>query len=229
MTKSQAALALEVSEKTVSRYVAAGRLPARYVSGKTGRQLEIAAADVQTLQLELRRGTPAAVVASEEGALGEVAPMAAIDMDGAAPQLSDAIDEPDIAPLNAAPLNAAPLTSIGSAPQSTGQNTEQSAALAMPSPSLTLSALARIVRAVMDEAEAEQNAGAGQLKLDKARVPIESKLLLSLDEAAALSGVPRAHLDAARRQGQLGARKIGRALKVRRDELEGWVAALWDA
>lgn len=51
------------------------------------------------------------------------------------------------------------------------------------------------------------------------------KLTLSLDEAAALSGVPRSMLRTAIQSGELQARKIGRGWKVRRKELERWVKA----
>lgn len=194
LTKSEAAIALGVSEKTVSRYVAAGRLPARYVRGKTAQKLEIAPHDVARLQLELENRAP-------QSPQSPVMPSEPLFGTG----------RPESAPESQ--ITALARDSEALAPEET-----------VPSPTLTLAALARIVRAVMDESGHRQTKSD---KSDKARVPIESKLLLSLDEAAALSGMPRAHLDAARRDGQLSARKIGRSFKIRRDELERFVASLW--
>lgn len=191
MTKSEVAAALGVSEKTVARYIAAGRLPAQYVRGKTGQQLDIAEDDVKRFQIELH--TPVEVPV--ETSAREVAPSASAEQ---------------VTTLARAQTESAPQKD---APELT--------------PALTLSALARIVRAVMDEEQGGQG-GTGGTGADKPRVPVESKLLLSLDEAVALSGVPRAQLDAARREGRLSARRIGRGFKIRRDELESFVAALWN-
>lgn len=193
MTRSEVAVALGVSEKTVARYITAGRLSAHYVRGKTGQQLEIAEADVERLKIEME--TPIAVPAvvttppetSEINELGELS--------------------------TSEPKHSASLARLS-----------DRASMDAPTPSLTLSALARIVRAVMEEDEA----GQAKSSQDKARVAIENKLLLSLDEAVALSGVPRAQLNTARRDGKLKARRIGRSYKVRREDLESFVTSLWE-
>lgn len=193
MTRSEVAAALGVSEKTVTRHIAAGRLPARYVKGKTGQQLEIAPTEVRRLQAELQ-GPPAVSAAPTPP-----------ESEFKAPETSEAAQVP-------ATALARPDEAL-------------SPELA---PALTLSALARIVRAVMDEEGEPGQPGQAGTSGDKPRVPVESKLLLSLDEAVALSGVPRAHLDAARREGKLRARRVGRGFKIRRAELETFVASLWD-
>lgn len=59
----------------------------------------------------------------------------------------------------------------------------------------------------------------------KPQAMLGEKLTLSLDEAAALSGVPRSMLRTATQSGELQAKKIGRGWKVRRKELERWVKA----
>ncbi len=59
--------------------------------------------------------------------------------------------------------------------------------------------------------------------LAKPQALLGEKLTLSLDEAAALSGIPRATLRAAVATGGLAGRKIGRSIRVRREELERWV------
>lgn len=155
MTKTEAAEMLNVSEKTISRYVSSGKLPGRYVAGKTGRQLEFDAEDVE--QFKLESATPIEV-----------------RQDG----------------------TTAIVPSVPSVP--------------------SLDVFAQFVRAVVAET--------GQ---DKHSVPTSEKMVLSLDEAAALSGVPRAVLNDARRDGHLRARKLGRGYKVLRADLESFTAALF--
>ena len=173
MTRSEVADVLGVSEKTVARYVAAGRLPARYVRGKTGQQLNVDEADVMRLKTEME--TPV--------------------------EVSTASPPPAI---QSAPNTTEPESVLARVLPAATEN-----AIA-PAPAMTLSALARIVRAVMEE---EGQPGQAGTKGDKVQVPVESKLLLSLDEAVALSGVPRSQLNAARREGQLEARRIGPRLQ----------------
>lgn len=88
MDKKAAAAALGVSEKTVSRYAASGKLPQRYIKGKTGRQLDFDQADVERLKEELDLPIEGAVVAANqpsqaetgrEGALSTLAPPAPVD------------------------------------------------------------------------------------------------------------------------------------------------------
>jgi excisionase family DNA binding protein len=63
---------------------------------------------------------------------------------------------------------------------------------------------------------------------DKSRlsVPVESKLLLTLAEAQALTGLSRGVLRAAIAAGDLKARQIGRAFRVKRGDLESYVKKL---
>jgi excisionase family DNA binding protein len=70
-----------------------------------------------------------------------------------------------------------------------------------------------------------------QLISDNARqaaplVPIEAKLLLSLSEAQALTGLGRSTLLATIDDGTLKARKIGRGWKIKRADLEKFVESL---
>ena len=69
MNKSEAAKFLGVSVRAVERYASAGRLPSRYVRGKTGQVLDFDPADVEVLKIEL--DTPAAkgTTSPENGAL----------------------------------------------------------------------------------------------------------------------------------------------------------------
>ncbi len=156
MTKTEAAELLGVSEKTVSRYVSSGKLAARYVAGKTGKQLDFDADEVERFKIE--SATP---VEARQDKTNAIVP------------------------------------TVASVPQ--------------------LALLTDLVRAVVAE-----------IAQDKSLVPTSDKLALSLDEAAALSGVPRSVLDAGRKDGRLLARKIGRGYKVRRADLETFVASLFD-
>lgn len=197
MTRSEVAIALGVSEKTVARYITAGRLSAHYVRGKTGQQLEIAEADVERLKIEME--TPIAV------------PAVVTTTPTAPPETSKINELGELSILE--PKHSASLARLS-----------DGASMDSPTPALTLSALARIVRAVMEE----DDPGQTKSSQDKAHVGIENKLLLSLDEAAALSGVSRVQLNTARRDGKLKARRMGRSYKVRREDLELFVTSLWD-
>lgn len=53
MDKKTAAAALGVSEKSISRYAASGKLPSRYVMGKNGKQLDFDEGDVAHLKEEM--------------------------------------------------------------------------------------------------------------------------------------------------------------------------------
>lgn len=155
MTKTEAAELLSVSEKTISRYVATGKLTGRYVAGKTGRQLEFDADDVERFKVE-----------------------------------------------SAAPIEVRQDRTTAIVPTVPGVPTSE--------------LLAEFVRAVVAET------GQG-----KSIIPTSEKMVLSLDEAAALSGVPRGVLNDARRAGHLRTRKLGRGYKVLRADLESFAAGLF--
>jgi excisionase family DNA binding protein len=57
-------------------------------------------------------------------------------------------------------------------------------------------------------------------------VPIADRLLLTLDDAAALCSVSRATLKAAITAGELPAHRVGRGLKITRKNLEAWTDTL---
>lgn len=172
MNRKQIAQALDVSEKSVSRYVASGRLPDRRVKGA----LDVLEDDVERLRLELE--TPVlAPVAHQDGdethALVVVPPANVVRRDT----------------------------------------------------HLTLDALARAVVAIGERMDAGHSA-TGQVETP---VKVSEKLLLSLDEAAALSGLPKSRLRAAIGDGELEARRIGRGFKMRPGELARFVASLFNA
>lgn len=57
-------------------------------------------------------------------------------------------------------------------------------------------------------------------------VPVDSKLLLKLDEAAMMTGLSRKTLRDAIGAGKLKARLIGRAWRIKRDDLESYIKKL---
>ncbi|MCA1616434.1 MAG: helix-turn-helix domain-containing protein [Acidobacteria bacterium] len=80
-------------------------------------------------------------------------------------------------------------------------------------------ALAVLVREVA-------SATVGALRAEAATVPLADKLTLNLTEAAQLSGLSRAHLRAAIAEKKLKARIIGRGWRVKRSDLDAYVAKL---
>lgn len=74
---------------------------------------------------------------------------------------------------------------------------------------------------------ASSHARRGAASGDKATPPsVGAKLLLTLPECRALTGLSRSVLRAAIQSRALPARQIGRAWRVKRDDLERWVQAL---
>lgn len=171
MNRAEAAIFLGVSEKTVSRYVAAGRLPDVRKQGA----LDIDEADVQRLKTELEAPVSIGKEAKTDTETGQ--------------------DSRAIVPVSPSKI-------------------------ARAAPPLTLETLAQIVIA----------SGAGQRGTgrDKPFVPTADKLLLSLDEASALTGLSAARLRAAIASGTLPARRIGRGWKIERAALEAWIKSLFE-
>lgn len=172
MDRKTIAQILGVSEKTVSRYVAAGRLPDVRKQGA----LDIDEADVMRLKAELE--TPVSMAQDTERDTGTGRDSGAI---------------------------------VAVSPSR----------IARAAPSLTLETLAQLLVA----------SGAGQQGTgrDKAFVPTADKLLLSLDEAAALTGLSAARLRSAIGEEKLVARKVGRAWKMRRGDVERFVDSIFEA
>jgi excisionase family DNA binding protein len=82
----------------------------------------------------------------------------------------------------------------------------------------TIEVLARFVEA----------ANIGAASPDKARlaVPVEAKLLLTLAEAQAMTGLSRGVLRAAIDAGELKARIIGKAFRIKRADLQEFIGSL---
>jgi excisionase family DNA binding protein len=177
MDKKTAAEILGVSEKTVSRYVASGRLAGCYVPGKTGRQLDFDGSDVERLKDELK------------------APIAATPKPGQPEPGQGSTALARLVPRGA----QSDLTPFGG--RFNGEIDKEAAAR---------------YAAVLDAVEAHR----------KPRAELSDKLLLTLPECAALTGLSRAVLRAAIDAGDLKAKQIGRAWRVKRGDLEAWIEKL---
>lgn len=188
MNKTEAAAFLEVSVRAIERYVAADKLPAHYIRGKTGQMLDFDQADLERFKTELETPTPKGGASS-----------------------STTSDEPR---------------------QEAQDKTRQEASNQPRQGSTTA-----LVKAVVPHSESSQvGSGLGLLvqalqELQKSggrslSVPVEAKPLLTLVECSALTGLSRATLKGAVDEGKLHARQIGRAWRVRRDELDQWLQTL---
>lgn len=160
MNRKQISEILGVSEKSVSRYVASGRLPDRRIGGA----LDIPDADVERLKAELEAPTERAAQSPQNGAETALARLAEVSaMQGFGGALVPVPRGQMQAPIHASPL-----------------------------------------------------------------VPVADKMLLSLEEAGAMSNVSVARLRVAIKSSQLPARRIGRGYRVRPDDLRRWVDGFFE-
>jgi excisionase family DNA binding protein len=172
MDKKTVANYLGVSEKSVSRYAASGKLASRYIQGKNGRQLDFEEADVEKFKEELALPVMRAFVKPAQDNGGQ-----------------DTID-------NSAALATLP---------------DQNAALL----------------ALLGQLQGAGQAGQPRTGQGQSVVPIADKMLLSLDEARALTGLSRGVIVAAIKAGELPALTIGRGYKLRPDDLEDWIEKMF--
>ncbi len=160
MTKTEAAEFLGVSPRAVERYVAAGRLPAKYERSKNGRMMVVEPADVERLKAEL--DTPVE--------------------------------------------RAAPIP--------------DSRSLAIPGGTWRRNITAGDLLAML------RIDGSPAAPRPRPEAPVEAKLLLSLAECQALTGLSRGILRGAMETGGLQAKRIGRSWRVKRTDLDSYVEAL---
>ena len=81
-----------------------------------------------------------------------------------------------------------------------------------------------LLQAVADVAPALEKLTAQSEK--RGETPVEAKLLLTLDEAHSLTGLSRATLKGAIDGGQLKARIVGRAWRIKRRDLDSFIEAM---
>ena len=72
----------------------------------------------------------------------------------------------------------------------------------------------------------DADAQASQGRHSNSAVPLNQRLMLSLTEAASLSGLPRSFITESTENGRLKALKIARTILVKRSDLEQFVAEL---
>ncbi len=106
-------------------------------------------------------------------------------------------------------------------------NSEQAGGLVAISPSLSLQRAAspQTIEA-LGQAIADALQGAQTHANGTSSVPLADKLMLSIDEAAALAGLSAHHVREAIKAGRLKAKIVGRGWRVKRPDLDAYVKKL---
>jgi excisionase family DNA binding protein len=208
MNKEEAAQFLGVSVRALERYTNQGRVSVRYERGKTRSVAIYESADLEVLKADLERPTlrPATVETPtnsdslrHEEADGETVEGEAIESP------AGTATDPDATTL---------ARFVGFGEVTTDPRTAHAAALM----------LARLLTLAQSAQDAQQSAPRSRPEPDATQAA--AKLLLTLAEAQTLTGLSRAVLRAAIDTGELPARQIGRAWRVKRAELERWIQTL---
>ncbi len=195
MTKPEAASFLGVSVRALERYTQQNRVAARYEKGKTSNIIVYDEAELERFKSELERPTHKPSIERSDST------QSAIDAGAKAPGENS----------NQSLVNIAkPMTSFGE-------------------PSELASFLLQLMNA-MQIAHASPALPApeedkGKRAHEKPHTPTEAKLLLSVEEAMSLTGLSRAVILEAVKEGQLVAKKSGRAWRIKRRDLDAFVDA----
>jgi excisionase family DNA binding protein len=96
-----------------------------------------------------------------------------------------------------------------------------------PAQALVAAQPSELVERLVTALEALRDGGRQHAALAPSAGDLAHKLLLTVKEAAALSGLSRAHVARAVKGGVLRAKKIGRGWKLRREDLEAYVRSLF--
>jgi len=205
MNKADSAAYLGCSTRSLERYISTGRLHPARVRGKTGPALDLDQADLDRLKVELDApaAPPAPALNGRVVVPPELAP-ASPQAANARPQAGDSYD---------ATIATIPRPRAATVRPPTADNT----ALAIVTEHVT--ALAGVAEQLAAVAAAQQAPA-------RPDVPTADKLMLTLDEAQALTGLSRAYLRAAITAGELDAKRIGRAWRVKRSTLEAYIETL---
>jgi excisionase family DNA binding protein len=236
-TKDEAAQFLGVSSRALERYTAAGRLSVGYQRGKTRSVAVYERAELERLQSELQRpllrGVPVEAFPPPTTETPTTPTQTATNL--VAEEDSTEFVEIQNRKAPATPTNSDNATSQELASASSKPAGEASAGAA----GTTLDALAQLIlerlieRARGEAASSGASAGTALMLASVAPVVLKAphaalgeKLLLSLAEASALTGLSRAFLKAAIGDGALAAKPIGRLWRVKRADLDAFIAAL---
>ncbi len=204
MNKQEAAALLEVSVRTLETYVAQNRLPVRYIKGKTRRVSDFDEADVERLKAELSVGVP------RSGASPGVQKVANLE------ESRNPAENPETSQ-EGRPTPAPPQQSGGT------PGTELARFLpSEPSKSVVVIEAAHLQ-------ELLQAAGAGNSATSQSPQNLASKMLLTLAETQTLTGLSRDTLKQAIGDGLLPAKQMGRAWRLRPEDVRDWLRASFDA
>lgn len=206
MNKQEAAALLEVSVRTLETYVAQNRLPVRYIKGKTRRVSDFDEADVERLKAELRVGVP------RSGASQEAQKAANLEESRNPAENPETSQEVGLAP--------APRQQSGG----TGTPGDELARF-LPS---ELSKPVIVIEAAHLQ-ELLQAAGAGNSATSQSPQNLAAKMLLTLAETQTLTGLSRDTLKRAIGDGLLPAKQMGRAWRLRPEDVRDWLRTCFDA
>ena len=210
MNKADSAAYLGCSTRSLERYISTGRLHPARVRGKTGPALDLDQADLDRLKVEL--DAPAAP------------PAPAIN--------GRVVVPPEMAPASPQAANARPVAgdsydaTIATMPRPRAATVRPGAGQLATIDSTALAIVTEHVTALAGVAEQLAAVAAAQQAPARPDVPTADKLMLTLDEAQALTGLSRAYLRAAITAGELDAKRIGRAWRVKRSTLEAYIETL---
>lgn len=241
-TKEEAAQFLGVSSRALERYTAAGRVAVGYQRGKTRSVAVYERAELERLKSELQRPllrgasaeTSAPFAAELQTPTTATKPLVStedetIDSDGQRPQTPSNSDK-EAGQVSEFAVAVSSEAAAGGA----GHSEAALDALAQ----LVLQRLLDRAHGATTSAKAESFSGSGAPGSALVLAPVQpvlartphaalgEKLLLSLPEAAALTGLSRAFLKTAIHDGALVAKPIGRLWRVKRADLDAFVAAL---
>lgn len=194
MNKQEAAQFLDVSVRALERYTADNRIAARYEKGKTRSVLVYDESELERFKAELESATHRpAIQKSAPGRAG-----ADWTVEANSPNIANP---------------ASGLASFGDVAPGAVPGALADGAM--------VPAFMSLLQAVADVAPALEKLTAQNEK--RGETPVEAKLLLTLDEAHSLTGLSRATLKSAIDGGQLKARIVGRAWRIKRRDLDSFI------
>lgn len=203
MNKEEAAKFLELSPRALERYAKQGKLSVRYERGKTRPVALYDADELATLKAELER--PLYRPATTQNATNS---------DTKSETATDTENGKNETPGTTTNRDENQLARFGE--------------VVAISPD-TMDAAAHLLSRLLVMAQSQGGQSPSTSARSEAPMPtlnLGDKLLLTLPECSALTGLSRAVLRAAIEADELKARQIGRAWRVKREELEKWVSGL---
>lgn len=197
MNKQEAAEFLGVSVRALERYVQQGRISVKYEKGKTRPTANFEQAELEAFREELNQPSVKPAFESRQTATDEIRQ---ISSEGESRQISSEDEYRQIA--------TDQQQETGIAVQTPGEITEFGEIA-------TVDRLASIIEGLLSKGE------------NQPVVAIADKLLLTMAEAQALTGLSREFLKDAIASGELKAKLIGKSWRIKRSDLDEYVDKLF--